>query len=109
MLHITLTQMQALRGASLRNFEQQFMAYLKARYPGYTESQGEAGMRALLVNCQLKADTAQIGTEQGIVTVAELTIRYGAGFQLREPWAQYLFSAYDVSATERITRLRSYL
>ena len=96
-------------GPGVQNeFERRAVTYLTKTYPDYAQRQGEAGLRMLLKESAAQAEPVKLSTENGIVTWAELVIRYGNGFDKREPWAGYILGL-DATAGDRVNRLREYL
>jgi len=108
MFQIRTAQMRAFSSTVQGDFERRALVHLNDTHPDYAQRHGETGLRMLLKECHAQADAAGLGTERGIVTWAELVIRYGDGFHKREPWADYIL-ALDADAAERVDRLREYL
>jgi hypothetical protein len=108
MLRVSAAQMQSFRSAAQSDFERRILIYLAEKHPDYAQQHGETGLRELVKNCRVQADAADVGTENGIVTWAELVIGYGDGFHKSEPWANYILTL-DLDAAERIERLREYV
>ena len=108
MLQIRLAQMQSFSAVALDHFERRALSHLSSKYPDYVRRCGQTELKRLLKECRAGADAADLGSEKGVVTWAELVIRYGYDFCELEPWAKTIL-ALDLSAEERLHRLRSYL
>jgi hypothetical protein len=108
MFQIRAKQIKAFSPAVQSEFERRAVTYLTNTYPEYARREGDAGLRMLLKQCTSQAERAKLGTENGIVTWAELVICYGDGFDKREPWAGYILGL-DADASDRVARLREYL
>jgi hypothetical protein len=101
--------MTAFRAAARRDFEKRAIGHLMEKYPEYAQSQGEDGLRQLLRESEIRAKAVDLGAESGIVTWAELSIRFGPQFYIQETWANSIVRARSVDAGERIRRLREHL
>ena len=100
--------MQAFSAAAQDDFERRALIHLARSYPNYAQRSGDMELGRLLKECHARADAADLGSEKGIVTWAELVICYGDDFQKRESWADYIL-ALDADIEERVERLREYL
>jgi len=109
MFSIRTEQIEALRSAARESFETRAVKYLQEHYPKQASELGSTGVHNLLIQSELEATTHQLGTEFGVLTWAELKIRYGPSFHFRESWAAYLTKAIEVDLVKRVNRLREYI
>jgi len=109
MLQIRAAQIELLCNAALRDFEQRATKYLAHQYPQYAEDVGVQRLQQLVLDSQTQATAADLGTEKGIVTWAELQINYGPDFLSQHDWAHYIIRTSELSSEQRLERLREYL
>ena len=108
MLKIRPAQMKSFSAAALDHFERRALSHLSSKYPEYLARFGQTELQKLLKESRTQADSADLTSERGVVTWAELVICYGADFWQLEPWAKTILDL-DVGADERLRRLRCYL
>lgn len=108
-MRIRAAQIELLCNAAQRDFEQRATKYLVRQYPQYAEQIGVQRLQQLVLDSQTQATAAELGSEKGIVTWAELHINYGPEFSVQQDWAHYIIRISELSSEDRLERLREYL
>ena len=109
MLRISHEQMAALGRDSAERFVPRAVAFLAERYPEPFGAWTPDEQRAFVSHWLELADECGVGTEEGVITCAELALQLGPDFHEQELWADYLLFRCDLDADTRVARLRWYL